>query len=197
VPKARLIGLTGGIGTGKSTVSAMLRGLGAAVVDADEGARAVVEPGTPGLRAVAEEFGPGVLAPDGRLDRAALAEIVFRDPERRARLNAITHPLVGAWAAERTADAIVRGARIVVHDVPLLFENQRQGQFERVILVYAPDEVAVRRLLEKGMTEEQARARIAAQMPIEEKRRLADYVVDNSDGLPDTDRQVRELWRQL
>jgi len=197
VPKARLIGLTGGIGTGKSTVSAMLRGLGAAVVDADEGARAVVEPGTPGLRAVAEEFGPGVLAPDGRLDRAALAEIVFRDPERRARLNAITHPLVGAWAAERTADAIVRGARIVVHDVPLLFENQRQGQFERVILVYAPDEVAVRRLLEKGMTEEQARARIAAQMPIEEKRRLADYVVDNSDGLPDTERQVRELWRQL
>lgn len=197
MPKARLIGLTGGIGTGKSTVSAMLRGLGAAVVDADEGARAVVEPGTPGLRAVAEEFGPGVLAPDGRLDRAALAEIVFRDPERRARLNAITHPLVGAWAAERTADAIVRGARIVVHDVPLLFENQRQGQFERVILVYAPDEVAVRRLLEKGMTEEQARARIAAQMPIEEKRRLADYVVDNSDGLPDTERQVRELWRQL
>jgi len=197
VPKARLIGLTGGIGTGKSTVSAMLRGLGAAVVDADEGARAVVEPGTPGLRAVAEEFGPGVLAPDGRLDRAALAEIVFRDPERRARLNAITHPLVGAWAAERSAEAIVRGARIVVHDVPLLFENQRQGQFERVILVYAPDEVAVRRLLEKGMTEEQARARIAAQMPIEEKRRLADYVVDNSDGLPDTERQVRELWRQL
>ena len=197
MPKARLIGLTGGIGTGKSTVSAMLRGLGAAVVDADEGARAVVEPGTPGLRAVAEEFGPGVLAPDGRLDRAALAEIVFRDPERRARLNAITHPLVGAWAAERSAEAIVRGARIVVHDVPLLFENQRQGQFERVILVYAPDEVAVRRLLEKGMTEEQARARIAAQMPIEEKRRLADYVVDNSDGLPDTERQVRELWRQL
>ncbi len=195
--EARLIGLTGGIGTGKSKVSAMLRKLGAAVVDADEGARAVVEPGTPGLRAVAEEFGPGVVGPDGRLDRAALAEIVFKDPERRARLNAITHPLVGAWAAERTAEAVGRGARIVVHDIPLLFENQRQGQFERVILVYAADEVAVSRLLRKGMTEEQARARIAAQMPIEEKRRLADHVVDNSDGLPATERQVRELWQRL
>jgi dephospho-CoA kinase len=197
VPEARLIGLTGGIGTGKSTVSAMLRELGAAVVDADEGARAVVEPGTPGLQAVVEEFGPGVLAPDGRLDRAALAEIVFKDPERRARLNAITHPLVGVWAAQRTAEAIAQGARIVVHDIPLLFENQRQGQFELVILVYAPDEVAVRRLLDKGITEEQARARIAAQMPIDEKRRLADLVVDNSDGLPATERQVRELWGQL
>ena len=195
--ETRLIGLTGGIGTGKSTVSALLRDLGAAVVDADEGARAVVEPGTPGLRAVVEEFGPGVLAPDGRLDRAGLAEIVFRDPERRARLNAITHPLVGAWAAQRTAEAIAQGARIVVHDIPLLFENQRQDQFERVILVYAPDEVAVRRLLDRGLSEEQARARIAAQMPIEEKRRLADNVIDNSDGLPATERQVRELWRQL
>lgn len=193
----RLIGLTGGIGTGKSTVSALLRQLGAEVVDADEGARAVVEPGTPGLRAVVEEFGPEILGADGRLKRAALADLVFRDPERLARLNAITHPLVGAWAAERTAEAAARGARIVIHDIPLLFENGRQDQFERVILVYAPNQVALQRLIAKGMSEEQARARIAAQMPIEEKRRLADHVIDNSDGIAETQRQVQDVWRQL
>jgi len=97
----------------------------------------------------------------------------------------------------RLAEAAADGAEIAVHDIPLLFENQRQDQFERVILVYAPDEVAVRRLLDRGLSEEQARARIAAQMPIEEKRRLADNVIDNSDGLPATERQVGELWRQL
>jgi dephospho-CoA kinase len=197
VPKLRLIGLTGGIGTGKSTVSGMLRELGATVVDADEGARAVVEPGTEGLRAVVAEFGEGVLASTGELDRAALAEIVFHDPERRARLNAITHPLVGAWMAERTAEAAERGVDIVVHDVPLLYENQRQGLFERVVLVYAPNEVAVRRLVERGLGEDQAWARIQAQMPIDEKRRLADHVIENSNGLDATRRQVEELWAQV
>jgi len=189
----RLIGLTGGIGTGKSTVSALLRMLGATVIDADEGARAVVEPGTPGLEAVVEEFGPGVLGPGGRLNRGALAEIVFKDPAKRARLEAITHPLVRDWMAARTAES--RG--VVIHDVPLLFEGGRRPGYEQTILVYAPDEVAVQRLLAKGMSEEQARARIAAQMPIEEKRRLADHVIDNSDGLPQTERQVRDLWRTL
>ncbi|MEP7105857.1 MAG: dephospho-CoA kinase [Chloroflexota bacterium] len=193
----RLIGLTGGIGSGKSTVSEMLRELGATVVDADEGARAVVEPGTEGLRAVVAEFGDQVLTPAGGLDRAALADIVFRDPERRARLNAITHPLVGAWMMQRTAEAADRGATMVVHDVPLLYENQRQGLFERVLLVYAPDEVALRRLLERGLSEEQARARIRAQMPIDEKRRLADHVIDNSDGREETRRQVAVVWKQV
>ncbi len=193
MPELRLIGLTGSIGTGKSTVSGMLRELGATIVDADEGARAVVEPGTPGLRAVVEEFGPEVLAPDGALDRAALAEIVFKDPQLRARLNAITHPLVREWMATRTAAA----SGVVVHDVPLLFENGLHTAYERTVLVYAPDAVALERLRAKGMSEEQARARIGAQMPIEEKRALADVVIDNSDGLPETQRQVRELWDSL
>ena len=193
MPEQRLIGLTGGIGTGKSTVSGMLRQLGATIVDADEGARAVVEPGTPGLRAVADEFGPEVLGPDGALDRAALAEIVFKDPQRRGRLNAITHPLVREWMATRTAAA----TGVVVHDVPLLFDNGLQAAYERTVLVYAPDAVALERLRAKGMSEEQARARIAAQMPIDEKRALADVVIDNSDGLPETERQVRELWQTL
>ena len=189
----RLIGLTGGIGTGKSTVSGMLRALGATVIDADEGARAVVEPGTPGLRAVVAEFGQSVLGADGGLDRAALAEIVFKDPDRRARLNAITHPLVREWMAERTAAA----TGVVVHDVPLLFENGLGAAYERTVLVYAPDAVARERLVARGLSEEQARARMAAQMPVEEKRALADLVIDNSDGLPETERQVRELWESL
>lgn len=193
MPELRLIGLTGGIGTGKSTVSGILRELGATIVDADEGARAVVEPGTPGLQAVVAEFGPEVLAPSGGLDRAALAEIVFNDPERRARLNAITHPLVREWMAQRTAAA----TGVVVHDVPLLFENGLQAAYRRTVLVYAPDAVAVARLRAKGMTEAQARARIAAQMPIEEKRELAGVVIDNSDGLAETERQVRDLWEAL
>ena len=197
MPKLRLIGLTGGIGTGKSTVSEMLRELGATVIDADAGARAVVEPGTEGLRAVVAEFGDRVLTPAGGLDRAALAEIVFGDPERRARLNAITHPLVGVWMMQRTAEAAHRGATMVVHDVPLLYENRRQGLFERVILVYAPDEVAVGRLLERGLSQDQARARIRAQMPIDEKRSLADHVIDNSEGREETRRQVAAVWKQV
>ncbi|HEX6350043.1 MAG TPA: dephospho-CoA kinase [Candidatus Dormibacteraeota bacterium] len=189
----RLIGLTGGIGTGKSTVSGMLRALGATVIDADEGARAVVEPGTPGLRALVEEFGPGVAGADGGLDRAALAEIVFKDPGRRARLNAITHPLVREWMAERTTAA----TGVVVHDVPLLFENRLGAAYERTVLVYAPDAVALERLVARGLSGEQARARMAAQLPIEEKRALADVVIDNSDGFRETERQVRELWESL
>ncbi len=193
----RLIGLTGGIGTGKSTVSSMLKELGATVVDADQAARAVVEPGTEGLRRVVEEFGADVLDAGGRLDRARLAAIVFADPERRARLNAITHPLVGIWMAKRTAEAAARGAEVVVHDIPLLFENGRQAMFEQVILVYAPPEVALERLVARGMSRDDARARIAAQMPIEEKAKLADRVVDNSDGLERTRAQVERVWAEI
>ena len=193
----RLIGLTGGIGTGKSTVAAMLRELGATVIDADEAARAVVEPGTEGLARVVEAFGAEVLQADGRLDRARLAAIVFADPERRAALNAITHPLVGGWMAERTAEAAERGEAVVVHDIPLLFENRRQDLFERVLLVYAPDAVALERLVARGLSEADARARMAAQMPIEEKRRLAAVVIDNSDGLEATRAQVESAWTEI
>jgi dephospho-CoA kinase len=194
----RLVGLTGGIGTGKSTVSAMLRELGATVIDADEAARAVVEPGTEGLRLVVEAFGDEVLAPDGSLDRARLAQIVFQEPERRRVLESITWPRVGAWMAERTQEAAARGERVVVHDIPLLFENPaRRGAYERVILVYAPTAVALQRLVRRGLGEADARARIASQRPIDEKRALADVVIDNSDGLERTRAQVERAWAEI
>ncbi len=194
----KLIGLTGGIGTGKSTVSAMLRELGATVIDADEAARAVVEPGTGGLSRVAEEFGPEVLASDGSLDRHRLAAIVFASEERRRRLQEITWPLVAAWMAEQTLLALNRGEEVIVHDIPLLFENPaRRAAYELVVLVYAPPDVALARLIARGLSEADARARIAAQMPIEEKRSLADLVIDNSDGIESTRGQVRRAWTAI
>jgi dephospho-CoA kinase len=192
----RLIGLTGGIGSGKSTVAAMLAGRGASVVDADLLAREVVEPGTPALAEIAAEFGPGVLLPDGRLDRPALGAIVFADAARRERLNAITHPRVGALMQSRIAEALASDAPLVVVDVPLLFEGGRQELFEGVLLVWVPAEMQARRLVERdGMREDDARARIAAQMPIDDKRALADWVVDNSGVPAATERQVDAWWR--
>ncbi len=195
----KLIGLTGGIGTGKSTVSRMLSELGGTVIDADEAARAVVEPGTEGLRQVVEEFGTDVIRPDGSLDRERLAGIVFNDPARRRRLNEITWPLVGRWMAERTAEAAARDVPVVVHDVPLLFENpdRRRDVYERLVLVYAPPELALQRLVARGMSEADARSRIAAQMPIDQKRALADVVIDNSADESATRLQVERLWRDL
>lgn len=194
----RVVGLTGGIGTGKSTVSAMLRDLGATVIDADEATRAVQAPGSEGLRRLVEEFGEGILTPDGELDRARLAGIAFEDAGARARLNAIVHPLVRQWMAERQQEAVERGDRLVVLDIPLLFEARGAGAFETVLLVYAPDEVALRRLVEqRGMREEAARARMAAQLPIEEKRRLATHVIENT-GTPEELRaRVERVWREL
>jgi dephospho-CoA kinase len=193
----RLIGLTGGIGSGKSTVDRMLVARGAALVDADVLAREVVEPGTPGLAEIAAEFGPGVLLPDGRLDRAALGAVVFSDAARRERLNAITHPRVGALMHERVAAALASGAPLVVVDVPLLFEGSRQSQFEGVMLVWVPAEVQLRRLVERdGMGEAEARARIAAQMPIDDKRALATWVIDNSGTPAQTRAQVDQWWQE-
>lgn len=194
----RVVGLTGGIGTGKSTVSAMLRELGATVIDADEATRAVQAPGSPGLRRLVEEFGQGILTPEGALDRAAMADIAFRDPEARRRLNGIVHPLVRQWMAERQQEAAERGDRVVVLDIPLLFETRGAGAFETVILVYAPDEVAAERLVaQRGLSEDQARARIAAQMPIDEKRKLATHVIDNTGSRADLRRQINHLWSHL
>jgi dephospho-CoA kinase len=174
-----LIGLSGGIGSGKSTVSGFLRDLGALVIDADEGARAVVEPGTLGLAAVAAAFGPEVLR-DGRLDRARLAEIVFHDKVALERLNGITHPLVREWTAARLAEAAVAGKEIVVQDIPLLFENGYEPLFRSTILVYVPEPLQVERLVGRGVPETDARARIANQLPIDEKRSRATYVIDNT-----------------
>jgi len=180
-----LIGLTGGIASGKSTVSARLAERGAVVVDADVLAREVVEPGTPALAAIAEQFGPGVLADDGSLDRAALGAVVFSDPEMRLRLNAITHPAVWRRARELFAAAEARDPRaIVVYDVPLLVEaaGDRPIAFDLVVVVDASAETRRRRLVElRGMSDDEARRRIASQATDAERLAIADVVI-HSDG---------------
>jgi len=193
------VGLTGGIGSGKSEVSRRLAALGAVVLDADAAARAVVEPGTPGLKRIAETFGPGVLRPDGALDRAKLAEIVFADDAARKKLNAIVHPLVHEHmrAAEQAAVQAGGDDVIVVHAVPLLAEGGRAGEFDLVIVVDLPPETQVERLAGRGMPEEQARARIAAQATREQRLAVADIVIDNSGTLADLDRQLSEIWADL
>ena len=194
----KIVGLTGGIGTGKSTVSAMLRDLGVTVIDADEATRAVQAPGSEGLRQLAAEFGEGILTTGGELDRARLADIAFNDPEARQRLNAIVHPLVRLWMAERQQEAVERGDPLVVMDIPLLFEARGAGAFETVVLVYAPEELQLRRLVAlRGMSGDAARARMAAQLPIEEKRRLATHVIENTGSLDELRRRVERVWREL
>jgi dephospho-CoA kinase len=193
----KLIGLTGGAGSGKTTVAEMFRELGAAVVDADEAAHAVYEPGTPGFDAVVREFGPHYVR-GGRIDRVRLGELVFRDRDALRRLNAIVHPLVRDWMAERTQEAAGRGAGVIVQDVPLIFESGLEPLYSAVVLVYVPEEVQVSRLVGgRGLSEEHARAIIASQMPIEEKKLRARHVIDNSGSLDATRGQVREVWSEL
>ncbi len=193
----KLVGLTGGVGSGKSTVADMMRDLGAQVVDADEAAHAVYEPGSPGFDEVVREFGEEYVD-GGRIDRSRLGELVFHDDDARRRLNSIVHPLVRDWMAQRTAEAAERGAEVVVQDVPLLFENGLERLFSTVVLVYAPEDVQVERLVSgRGFTPERARAMIAAQMPIENKRGLAHHVINNSGAREDTLAQVRAIWKQL
>jgi dephospho-CoA kinase len=190
------IGLTGGIGAGKSEVSGQLAALGALVVDSDLIAREVVAPGTDGLRAVAAEFGPSVLRADGSLDRPALGALVFADPERLAALNAIVHPLVRARSAELEAAAGERD--VVVHDVPLLAENGLARLYDLVVVVDASDEARIDRLVRlRGMTEAEARARMAAQADRETRLAIADLVIDNSGTLDQLVPRVQELWETL
>lgn len=190
------VGLTGGIGSGKSEVTRRLAALGAYVVDADVLAREVVEPGTPGLAAVAAEFGAEVLRPDGSLDRDRLGAIVFADPAARARLNAIVHPLVGAATAERFAAAPADA--IVVHDVPLLVEVGLAAAYDVVIVVAATPETQGSRLVRaRGMSADEARSRIAAQAPLADKLAVADFVITNDGSLDDLDRQVQAVWLAL
>jgi dephospho-CoA kinase len=192
-----VIGLTGGIASGKSTVAGMLRELGATVIDADEASRAVVEPGTPGLRAVVEAFGREVLDGD-RLDRWKLGAIIFVDEAARRRLEAITHPLIRAWMAERQREAEERGEERVVLDIPLLYENGLDRGLKAVMVVYAPAEVEMERLMARnGFSSEEAGRRVAAQMPIEEKKARATYVIDNSGTREQTLEQVRKVWSEI
>lgn len=190
------VGLTGGIGAGKSEVARLLAAQGAVVIDADAVAREVVAPGTPGLTEVAAIFGPGVLRPDGSLDRPRLGEIVFADPELRARLNAVVHPRVGARM--RALEQAAGDAGIVVHDVPLIAENNLAGEYDLVVVVDAPRRVQADRLVRhRGMTREQAAARIAAQASRKQRLAIAGLVIDNSGSLGELDRQVGELWAEL
>ena len=193
-------GLTGGIGSGKSEVSRRLAAHGAVVIDADVAARAVVAPGTPGLARVVEAFGADVVGPDDALDRDRLGAIVFRDPASRTTLNAIVHPLVGQWmrAAERAAVDAAGGDLIIVHDVPLLAENRRAGDFDLVIVVDVPPELQLERLVDqRGMSPDQARARMAAQASRPQRLAVADLVIDNSGSLTDLDHRVAEVWADL
>ncbi len=190
------VGLTGGIGSGKSEVTRRLAEHGAVIIDADLIARDVVQPGTSGLAQVAETFGPGVLRPDGSLDRDKLGELVFADAELRGKLNAIVHPLVGARMAELERQA--GPAAITVHAVPLLAENQLAGGYDLVVVVDVPQWLQVERLVRhRGMSREQARARIAAQASREQRLAIATIVLDNSGSLAELDRQVGELWTEL
>ena len=193
------VGLTGGIGSGKSEVSRRLRELGAVLIDADAVAREVVEPGTPGLAAVVAEFGEAILRPDGTLDREGLGRIVFGDPDKLARLNAIVHPLVGERIAAQMAEVEREHPDgVVVYDVPLLVENNLAGGYDVVLVVATSPETQLRRLVEqRGMTAEDAKARIAAQAPLEDKLAVADIVIDNDGTLSELDARVKQVWADL
>jgi dephospho-CoA kinase len=193
----KLIGLTGGAGSGKSTVAGMFRDLGAHIVDADEASHAVYAPGTGGFDAVVATFGDGYVR-GGEIDRQKLGELIFHDEDARQRLNAIVHPLVREWMGARTAEAAEAGADVVIHDVPLLFESGLQDMYEDTVLAYVPERLQVRRLVDgRGMAEERASAIVTSQMPIDRKRDLAQHVIDNSGTLEQTRAQVNEVWSEI
>ncbi|MET7902234.1 dephospho-CoA kinase [Streptomyces sp. NPDC005355] len=190
------LGLTGGIGAGKSEVSRILSSYGAVLIDSDRIAREVVEPGTPGLAAVVAEFGPEILSADGSLDRPRLGGIVFNDPERLRALNAIVHPLVRDRSAELQAGA--GPDAVVVHDVPLLVENGLASLYDMVMVVDAAPETQLDRLVRlRGMAEDEARARMAAQATRAERLAVADVVIDNDGPIEALEPQVRKVWADL
>jgi len=193
-----LIALTGGIASGKSTIAARLEALGAVVVDADALSREVVEPGEPALGAIRDAFGDAVLQPDGRLDRPALGRIVFTDEAARARLNAIVHPAVIERSHDLFRAALERDPdAVVVYDVPLI-DARGVGEFERIVVADAPAATRLRRLVElRGMTEQEAQARVAAQLDDDARRALASDLIDTGGTLDHTVEQTDALWRRL
>jgi len=196
----RIIGLTGGMATGKSTVSAMLRELGAAVIDADEIAREVVVPGSPAYLDIQQRF-PDVIGPDGRLDRAKLAGVIFSSASERAALNAIIHPRIHQAFLEKKAALAKRGVPVAIYDAALLIEKRLQyGQYgmDGLILVTAPRELQIARLRQRnGLTQDEAEARLSSQMPLSEKERFASWIIDNSGDLPSLRSQVGKVWRSI
>lgn len=197
-----LVGLTGGIGSGKSRVADLLRALGAAVECSDEIVRELQAPGGAGLAAIAEAFGPDVLTPSGELDRPKLGKLVFADPAARLKLNQLIHPLVTRELVRRAAEHRARGVAVIVLDIPLLLEGKKAGvgsgavvPFDLVAVVYASEEQQLGRVTARdGLSREDALARMRSQLPIEEKRVLADVVIDNTGAWEATEKQVRELY---
>jgi len=189
------VGLTGGIGSGKSTVARLLAEHGAIVIDADAIAREVVEPGQPALAEIAERFGPGILDASGALDRGALAAIVFHDTAALADLNAITHPRI----AERTAELIAAAPEdaVVVYDMPLLVENGLAEGWDTVVVVIADRQVRIERLRERGLDDDDIEARMSRQASDEERRAVADIIIDNSGSMEELRSQVDDAWRKL
>jgi len=192
----RVLGLTGGIGSGKSMVAQMFARLGAVLIDADQLAREVVDPGQPALKEIAVTFGPDVILPDGHLDRPKLARIIFADPVERAKLDAITHPRIRARMDEEIK-LRRSGPGVLIVDIPLLYENDRTNTVESVIVVWVDPQTQLRRIRDRdGLSADAARQRIAAQMPLDEKRARADHVIDNSGSREDTRRQVEAIYRR-
>lgn len=189
------VGLTGGIGSGKSAVARLLAEHGAPIIDADALAREVVAPGTPGLAEIVAAFGDEVLLPDGSLDRPALGRIVFADPEQRRRLEKITHPLIGEETFRRME--AYADHPVVVHDVPLLAEGRMEGLYDCVIVVEAPREIRLERLEQRGLPRTEAEGRMATQATDEQRRAIATYVIDNGGTLGDLRRQVDQVWTKL
>ncbi|MBA4548897.1 dephospho-CoA kinase [Thermoactinomyces intermedius] len=194
-----LMGLTGSIATGKSTVSEMFRRKGAEIIDADQIAREVVEPGTEGLARIVREFGPGILDEEGKLNRERLGARIFQNPAEREKLNRLLHPLiVDSMRAKTEKIKKEKDPDLLIWDVPLLIEGNLTQWVEAVILVYTPKEIQLERLMKRNaLSKEEAEKRILAQMDIEEKKKYADYVIDNRGTLSETERQVDQLWKQL
>jgi len=201
--KTRVIGLSGGIGSGKTTVSELLRKLGASTIDADAIVHELQAPGTPVLASIEKAFGPQLIDSKGALDRAALGALVFRDEDARARLGAIVHPAVGAEMGRQLRLAVAAEAPVVVLDIPLLFESQREGsassglfRYDATVLVWVPAAMQIERTIRRDKcSHDEAQRRIRAQMPIDEKRELATHVIDNSGPLDETHEQTRRLYR--
>lgn len=192
------LGLTGSIATGKSTVARMFSERGIPVIDADQIAREVVAPGSEVLQKIADHFGRGMLQPDGALDREKLGAVVFEQPEERETLNQIIHPAIRKEMKEQAEKAESQGHELVVMDIPLLFENNLAYMVDKTAVVYIPEELQKQRLIKRNnYTEKEAEQRISSQISIEEKKNKADFVVDNSAGLEQTEKQIADLLREL
>ncbi len=191
----RIIGLTGGIASGKSTVARLLEKLGASVIDADMLARDVVKSGSPAHAAIVETFGSAILTPDGSIDRPALGAIVFAEPESRRLLEAITHPAIARLSEERLAQLRAEGTAVAIYMAPLLIEAGITKRVDEVWVVYTDLDTQLKRLMQRdGISREDALRRIRSQMPMDEKRRYGKVIIDNRGGLEETERQVREAW---